>query len=317
MWALRIACITGALFYTARGNAAPFGAPAADEGTLLSLQDLETMIAALEERRRSLPRRNSSSTSLAPRRLQDGSDLPPTQQATCAFDVVGVVLAVARTGTVLWFVQDTCKVQDTVDQKAACASVIIGLFANLGFLISFMSDGIAQCQKTLNVPALCAANVGNMIAVLSITGSTMSGLQVSCRAVTATEPKWREYLPDAAAKYDAFKELKRQYSRRLRGEFVQEGNHSAVLRGLEQKTATLPAPPTQRYLAGNMLQEIRNKLSAAEFRKVEISQCVFDAMLTGMFFGRGLLTLYNVAMRSPCKHPEDFNDPTEPPLQVH
>eukprot|EP00434_Breviolum_minutum_P043417 symbB.v1.2.038703.t1/scaffold6132.1/size20720/1 len=56
-----------------------------------------------------------------------------------------------------------------------------------------------------------------------------------------------------------------------------------------------------------MIQEIRNNLTAAEFRRVEISQCVFDTLLTSMFFGRGLLSIYNAAMHSPCTAADDFD----------
>jgi len=41
---------------------------------------------------------------------------------------------------------------------------------------------------------------------------------------------------------------------------------------------------------------------------VEISQCVFDTLLTSMFFGRGLLSIYNAAMQSPCTVADDFDD---------
>eukprot|EP00490_Sorites_sp_Unknown_P027943 CAMPEP_0114696914 /NCGR_PEP_ID=MMETSP0191-20121206/73154_1 /TAXON_ID=126664 /ORGANISM="Sorites sp." /LENGTH=130 /DNA_ID=CAMNT_0001995273 /DNA_START=20 /DNA_END=408 /DNA_ORIENTATION=- len=59
------------------------------------------------------------------------------------------------------------------------------------------------------------------------------------------------------------------------------------------------------------VQEIRNKLTAAEFRRVEISQCVFDTILTSMFFGRGLLDVYNAAMHSPCTVADDFDHQLE------
>lgn len=68
----------------------------------------------------------------------------------------------------------------------------------------------------------------------------------------------------------------------------------------------LPPTPTRSILSEATLQEIRNKLSAAEFRRVELAQCVFDTSLTAMFFGRGLLDIYNAAMHSPCE--EDADD---------
>jgi len=274
----------------------------------MSLQDLQDMIADLELRRSRLPTR-ASDTFVPSRRLE--TNLTKVQEANCAFDIIGVVLAIARCGTTLYFAQDTCKVQQTPDDKSACGAVLMGLFANIGFLISFASDAAATCAGSLNFPAFCSAAAGNMLAVLSITSSVMASLQTSCRTVTALGPAWRKYLPAAAAKVDAFKDIVRKIRkpRRLRsGEAASPALPAPspdTLRLLDvpqgRQLAELPANPTQRYLAGDLLQEIRSKLSAAEFRKVEIAACVIDASLLGMFFGRGLLDLYNTAINSPCQ----------------
>ncbi|CAJ1332511.1 unnamed protein product [Effrenium voratum] len=249
------------------------------------------MVTALEERQRQIHHRNSS---LLQRRL---GDLSPKAEAICSFDIVGVVLAVARTGTVLYFVQNSCKTQDTISQKAACAATIQGLFAMLGFLVSFLSDAIASCQATLNVPALCAAVSGNLVAVLSILGGSIASLENSCRAATQladSDPEWFKYLKPPPGPGPP---------RRLNGtEFVLPAQGSV---------SKLPSLPLRETLSIEQIQEMRNKLSASEFRKAEIANCVFDVGLTSMFFGRGLLDLYSAAMHSPCNEGEkDFNGHT-------
>lgn len=256
------------------------------------------MISSLEERRRQLPRlshRNASSPSQ--RRLgmtSDSDELEPTKKATCSFDIIGVVLAAARVGTILYFVQDSCKTQETINQKTACAATINGLFATVGFLISFLSDSISACQTSLQLPANCAAVSGNLVAILSIMGGSTSSLENSCRAATIANdnPKWLDYIKEKP-------EWLKYVSRRL--DSTNETSPGIIT------TAKLPALPTRSVLSDAMIQEIRNNLTAAEFRRVEISQCVFDTLLTSMFFGRGLLSIYNAAMHSPCTAADDFD----------
>lgn len=293
--------------------------PSAPSQQLLSLEDLQDMISSLEERRRQL---HSNTTSPAQRRLgmhshsgahsdlgmhldsemvdSETEELKPTQQATCSFDIIGITLAVARTGTVLYFVQDTCKNTETINQKSACAATINGLFATIGFLISFMSDSINACQTTLNIPATCSAVGGNLLAILGILGGSISSLENNCRAVTLANenPEWLQYVKEKP------KWLK-YVKRRLSGRSSERPTNAGVKQ--MHSTAKLPPLPVRSILSEAMIQEIRNNLSAAEFRRVEIAQCTFDTMLTAMFFGRGLLDIYNAAMHSPCTVADDFD----------
>eukprot|EP00435_Cladocopium_sp_Y103_P034985 s2836_g9.t1 len=152
--------LPAALFSFVKCNPDISHGPAPSSQRLLSLEDLQDMISSLEERRRQL---RSNTTSPAQRRLgmhshsdsemadSETAELTPTKQATCGFDIIGVTLAVARAGTVLYFVQDSCKTQETINQKHACAATISGLFSTIGFLISFMSDSINACQTTLRL----------------------------------------------------------------------------------------------------------------------------------------------------------------------
>eukprot|EP00438_Fugacium_kawagutii_P016596 Skav236382 [mRNA] locus=scaffold29:4149:14092:- [translate_table: standard] len=284
--------------------------PIEPSSQLLSLEELQSMISSLEERKRQLSQHNN--TRAVQRRLEIGG----VQKATCSFDIIGVVLATARVGTVLYFVQDSCKTQETINQKTACSATISGLFSTIGFLISFLSDSISACSETVSLPATCAAVSGNIIAatclhsgeaskVLGIMGGAISSMENSCRAVTKAneEPEWLQYVEDPPK---WLKYVDRRFDRRLSGEPVKPGLELPPM-----DVAKLPAPPIRSILSEEQIQEIRNKLSAAEFRNVEISQCVFDTMLTAMFFGRGLLDIYNAAMNSPCEIADNFEEEVE------
>lgn len=298
--------LPAALFSFVKCNPDISHGPAPSSQRLLSLEDLQDMISSLEERRRQL---RSNTTSPAQRRLgmhshsdsemadSETAELTPTKQATCGFDIIGVTLAVARAGTVLYFVQDSCKTQETINQKHACAATISGLFSTIGFLISFMSDSINACQTTLTVPATCSAVGGNLLAILGILGGSISSLENSCRAVTLANenPEWLQYVKE---KPKWLKYVKRRLS--------EEPTNGGVKQ--MHSTAKLPPLPVRSILSEAMIQEIRNNLSAAEFRRVEITQCTFDSMLTAMFFGRGLMDIYNAAMHSPCTVADDFDN---------
>eukprot|EP00435_Cladocopium_sp_Y103_P053583 s2087_g17.t1 len=147
------------------------------------------------------------------------------------------------------------------------------------------------------VPATCSAVGGNLLAILGILGGSISSLENSCRAVTLANenPEWLQYVKE---KPKWLKYVKRRLS--------EEPTNGGVKQ--MHSTAKLPPLPVRSILSEAMIQEIRNNLSAAEFRRVEITQCTFDSMLTAMFFGRGLMDIYNAAMHSPCTVADDFDN---------
>ncbi|CAJ1374793.1 unnamed protein product [Effrenium voratum] len=212
---------------------------------------------------------------------------PMAKNATCAFNIVGLMVGAAKIGTAAATVERACFVQQTSLQISRCATTVQNVLFSSAFFLGSVVSALDSCSRTLIPAARCTSQRDRVIAVLSILGSSVANLESSCRVVASQNSV--DWVPPA---------VRRLSPDRVNQPIPLESNRTL---------AQLPAPPG-RMLNDDLLQKIRNKLAANAERDERRASCAVDALLTFTLTAQDIVATVGVGNYTPCDEEDVGSD---------